>query len=80
MRYLKHISSQTGTSPEDYKFCLNWSDLPEELQEEKISTFILRLRQGGEFPDDESLTLTQLVKKYYDEVERDIKAHFPAYF
>jgi hypothetical protein len=55
----------------NYSFCLEWDELPEELREEKIDTYIEK--NGGTGADLASSDKRQ-------EAENSISAHFPMYF
>lgn len=61
-----------------YSFVLNWSDLSEELQNQKIEEYLTK-----EFEtDSKEMTLEEYLNDY-DNLQRAmrvIEAHFPIYF
>ena len=66
---------------ENYSFVLDWEELPEDLREEKIETYI-RFNHLGEYrsEEDEGLDEDAVIEKYRDEAENQISARFPMYF
>ena len=75
-RYLKKSGIYT-----DYAFTLDWEELSEELREAKIHSYVTFNYRGDYVKDeDQGLSDDELVEKYRDEAEYQIKAHFPMYF
>ena len=65
----------------DYGFVLDWEELPEELRESKIHSYITFNYMGNYVKDeDKGLSDDELVEKYRDEAEYQISARFPMYF
>ena len=69
-----------------YAFILNWNELSEELQEEKIEEYIRYLYREGEYTDretgEQTMTEDEAVEdqEIRDEAINAIEAHFPTYF
>ena len=70
--------------PENYFFILQWSELPKKLREKKIDRVITLGLETGKYdkrigdkslPDNEEDLLEELHLR--DEVEEEIKTHFP---
>ena len=53
----------------EYDFKLNWDELPDDLQEQKIEEYL-----------DNDIDESDENKMSRQEAEQDIKAHFPIYF
>lgn len=71
----------------NYSFNLNWDELPEELQEQKIDEVIEHGFRNGEYArldgtEDAAESDEDAKENLHlrDEAEQFIKAHFPIYF
>ena len=69
---------KTNEMYENYGFVLEWEELPEELQQEKIVAYAKYNK--SEYENADTMGDEEIIEKWGDTITSNLSSYFPMYF